>query len=459
MANIYNLKEERLLRKSKVYNDHNMLQQILNNYTKTDRHDPNKVSNKEKIFLHNVYPKLLRQAINEWKPDLTKRPLILDKREIKCEICSAKLKNICFIKNKYNDNEMKIGFNCYKHFSINGQKDMKQLLEESIKLKKIEKFNYEIPGLEDKLNNWDNFIEKEKIYVFRNIKDMYICIRNDIRKLYNEYITNKTNTNKRECEIIAKIKKLLVQAQHEKEKIIDYINDNRENYLIPTKEMINELKTKENLMYLKWIEEDKIITFRTLYRFNNFNFSQKLIPYFNRVLIDYEIEIKEAYRNQNTLGYNLIIRKNKDTKIFCSYKNLCYMFGGFITGEENIDAYNYRDVIEKSKLIDNNSIEYGLYLLNNILGKYDIEIEEYFEDYDEVIWKKNKTYKLSNGTDKIEPKYYIITKIKNISNVLIDILYKTKEYKNKELYDILINNSETKGISDTEEIIKRRNKY
>jgi hypothetical protein len=447
-----------LLIHCEVTKNHDVLLDVINNNPNITKDELREISPRHHQFFETIYPQVLLIAYAEWRGSLENDIEEHKKSEhIKCDICNHDLEYVCKIHNKYNEKTLRIGRDCNRHFSIYNDEDLAKAIEKRKQLSRLEKLDLAHPYIQNRLVNWDDFINKEKKHIFLKIKERYLDIRDEIASLYDEYVKSKSITIEREDLIICLIDKLFNEADIERKKIIIYIEKNRNNILIPSKKMIMSLGTTNNTdIGIKWLEEDAIIKARTLHRFRDEEFSKEIIPKYNELLNHKNIIIHKFNRYRNDIGYDIVFEKNKDVVLFQKYTNLCDLCGMFVTQEYNIEEaieeLDNDSLYNSSELIDAKSIEYALGLMENKLNNNLIEIEQYYHSFNDVIWKKLK----SGDSDK--PKFYYITKIDKIRDKLKDILYNFKKYTEKDIYELLINNSVKVTNSDAYDTIKLRNR-
>ena len=450
MAKVYYLRDIRLIKNSKIIHEHTLLANLFEKYPDLDEIQLKDLSKEEQLFLNNIYPKVKMEAIKEWKVDYSKGVEVLDEHKtIKCQLCNHNIMNLCYIKNKFNNNSLKVGTECVRHFEIKEDVDLDKILQERKYIKRLEKLNFKVPNIETIANQWDLIIEQQPIYIKKSIKSNYLNIGNKIKELYREYTYKKNITLSRETEIIQTINKLIELSQKEKQAILEYVNDNKHNILVPTKEIIINLKKENNSQGLKWIEEDGEIKNRTLFRIKDIEYIKKLIPYFSKALSKSGIMIKYVETYKNKLGYTFTVKRNPNIKLFLHYTDFVIDYGGIVTKEQLFSDINQFEFIRKGKLIDIESINFGLGLIEEELKKYSIKYKEFYDSFNDMLWVKEK------GNKRY---YYILTKLDGLYDLIKRVIYKTEKYNSKDLYDIIMKNSEILKNSDAKELIYTRDK-
>ncbi|EQB3122358.1 hypothetical protein ACYIU8_002205, partial [Clostridium botulinum] len=350
---------------------------------------------------------------------------------------------------KFNDNSLKVGTECVKHFEFKENISLDKILQEQKIIKRLEKLNLQVPNIERTINQWNLIIEQQPIYIKESVRAKYLRIGEQIKEFYNEYVNKKNITIYRETEIIHKINELLKLSKEERQVIINYVNNNKNNKLIPTKKIIRYLQNTNDTQGLNWIEKDGEIKSRTLFRIKDKEYAKQLIPNFNSVLGKAGIMIKDIENYNNKLGYNVSIKQNPNLKLFCEYSEFTMGYGGIITGEDLFLNISQSEVIKMGNLKDIESIEFALGIVENILEIYSIKYEEFYYSFNEILWMKE-----INGKEQ----YYILTNLNGLYDLLKEIVYEIKKYNSKDLYNIIIKNSTKLSNSDAKELRKNRDK-
>lgn len=433
---------------------HPELLSVMTKYPKIELEELEVKSIDEYNFFKNVFPRVKNEAVSEWEGALDQDiKLVENNKRVKCDICGTKIIKICTIKNKHNGKKLNIGTECNKRFKFFNEKDVEMHLKRQQEIRKINKINTEIPDLIKIMSGWKSVLENEDLYIIEKVKGSYLEVGEKIIEMNMEYTKNNLS-QKREDEIISEIKNLLEKSRSLKRNIIKYINSNKNNLLCPTKKMIKSLRyTNSTEIGVKWLEEDEKIQLRTLYRFRDINFANKVIHILNEELNKYGANIIEVnMRSKSDIGYNIVFDINRYCKFYYGYDYICELFGASITGEkENMELFDKNSFIENSILIDDESIEYGLTLIEKRLKHKNIEFVEYYHNFGDVIWRVVKY----NSDDS---KYYYKTSINKINNVVKEMLLSLKKYSDKELFEIIKKYSDILQNKDAEKLIEERSR-
>lgn len=453
MSKAIHKKDLRLLEKCEITKQYGILREIMDRCPDIELEELEESSPEAWRFFGNIYDRVKRQAIDEWE-GTPERDIKHFKKEdkIKCDICNTSIEYVCTIHNKFNKWKLNIGRECNKRFQIFKEKDIDEIILKQKELQRLNQLDEKFPKLIELLKNWTDIIEKEKIYIFESEKKAYLYIGERLNELHKEYTTSKNITELREKEILLEIGELLDQSREEKKNIVKFIESNSNKLLCPTKKMVSSLRLNDyGSIGLEWLEDDREIRLRTLYRFMDEDFTEKLIPEFNKVLEEKDILIKSLRMiDKRNIGYNVILKEIRDCELYIKYDYIAQLCGGKITNEET-DDFNRMDIIKEGQLIDIYSIEYGLGLMENLLSYKSIEMLEYYNQFKDVIWKVNK-----NDSDKA--KYYYQTNIDILKPILKELLYKLKRYSNTEMFGILERYSINLPNSVAEDLIKMRDR-
>ncbi len=454
MAKAIHEKDLKLLKLCKVTKDYPILIDIIENYPNIHLEELKEISDEHVRFFENIYPRVKIQALREWTGSIKKDVKNYKKSDNKvCYICNHALKFVCTIHNKFTGEKIDIGRDCNKHFGIYQEKDIEDILKQEKKLTKLNKLDKNFPRLLELIKEWKYIDYNEDLYIFNSIKERYFDIGEKIATLNKEFL-EKNITILRENEILQEIKLLLIESENEKEKINKFVKENKGSMLFPSKKMVNSLKANGDNTGVEYLEEDGIITTRTLHRFRDEEFCKRLIVPLNNELSKLNIKINSFKRHNKDLGYYLILERKEDCKLFCKYDELCILYGNKLTNNnDNLsEEVTDNDIIKESELIDEYSIEYGLQMIENIIASKGIEVEQYFHNYGDVIWKVKK-----KGSEKA--KYYRLIKIKSIKNILKELLFTSKKYdSNSMLLKILKEIGEDLSNGAAEDLIRMRNK-
>lgn len=443
-----------LLKKSEVTKFHPELLDVMSKYPYIELEDLKLKSIESYNFFVNVYSRVINEAVSEWVGALTQDIRVVDKsKKVKCELCNTNIINVCTIHNKYNGNKMNIGTECNNKFKFLNPNDVEDFLKKQNEIRKINKINTLLPNLTETMINWRRIISESDLYIFENISDRYIEIGEEVNDLQLEYV-NKNISQDREDFIIDNIQKLLKESVPLRDRILHFLEDSKNNILYPTKKMVDSFKYSSNYETSKeFLDKDKKIQLRTLYRFRDLDYAKKVSLIFNEELKKEGARIIDVYKiSKDNLGYNISFDVNKRCKFYYRYEYICELFGASVTGEdENIEEFNKESFLKKGELINNESIEEGLELMSKKLYYFNIEFIEYYNNFGEVLWKVLKD-------DGENAKFYYKADINKIKSVLKELLLSLKRYEDRDIYNILKTNSTKINNGEIKDFLKSRNR-
>lgn len=445
MGKLVVYRERQLITNSKVINDYPQLLRFIKNTPEMDERELYTLENEMQLFFKNIYDKVKKQAILEWNIDISHPIDILeDKHKIRCQLCNHKIKNVCYIINRMNGKRLKVGTECVKHFGIDKSVSIQKLLEERMRIKRLEDLDKEFPGIESKIDQWLSIVDNQPIFIKNDIKYKYIKLGEKASQLL-QYYCEKNLSIPEKRNISEKFHNIFIQRNKEINKIKAYVEKNKNNKLIPSKQIIDSLRRRNQLQALKWLEEDGMIKGRTMFRITDEKFIKSLIIDFNKYLIRFNCRIKGVGTNKGNMGYIIIYNKNKDIKLFCNYRDFCIQYCGLITNEEIYTPLNFNEILKISSIYGEQSIEYSIEILQSYLNNYGIIFDEVYYEYDDaILYDKIK----NNGffiklSDLLQRYKYLIFKIDNMT---------------QNLYQYILSQSKTRYSKQDIEYMKRRRK-
>lgn len=446
-------KEFSLLKYCDITKDHPILLDVMTNHRRIHMEELNLISEDYSRFFENIYPKVKNQLHNEWEGSLDQAVKEYSMEDdIRCDICKTKIKYAFTIKHKRTKKELTIGKECNKRFGILNQKDVNKAIQEREKLKRVDIIDRKYPNLLGKITNWNSIIDYESAYIPHFVKDDYIEIGRNLGGLHKEYISAKKMSCEKEDKLLKDIEQSLKLGDALKKDISLFIDKTKTSDFYPSKKVVDTLRTNGDNVGISWIEKNGLINAGTLFRVKDEEFAIKIIPHIEKAISNRGIKINGFQRYKNLIGYSITIEDKEDCKLFIKYEDLCVTFAEAITGEGDIVDFKIENLINDALLIDEYSIEYGLQLMENALVKQGIIVQEYFDGFNDVLWKVRKN---SNSDDA---KYFYLTKIKGIETCLKELLYNTKKHTSQDIYSLLVKNSNELYNRDAYELVKKRSR-
>jgi|BioPla2DNA2_1021312.scaffolds.fasta_scaffold11179_1 hypothetical protein len=156
-------KEINLLKDSEIIKDYPLLKDFIENTPNmTDKDLPN-LNEDIQLFFRDIYPKVINEARSEWEVEKGSIDYV-EGDKFSCELCGKRpINNICTIENKFTKKRLRIGTDCADGMDKNV--NLKEVLAEKKKIKHIEKINTIFSGIERIINNWNEFIENQDLYI------------------------------------------------------------------------------------------------------------------------------------------------------------------------------------------------------------------------------------------------------------------------------------------------------
>lgn len=421
-------KEINLLKDSEIIKDYPLLKDFIENTPNmTDKDLPN-LNEDIQLFFRDIYPKVINEARSEWEVEKGSIDYV-EGDKFSCELCGKRpINNICTIENKFTKKRLRIGTDCADGMDKNV--NLKEVLAEKKKIKHIEKINTIFPGIERIINNWNEFIENQDLYIKKDVRSKYIEYGVRAKEILSIFCKENT-TNRNRKKLIEEMKTLLKNSNAEKLNIEKYIDSIKESPFAPRKILLQSMSEPNKKAAIEMLEKDGMIRKGTLWRIRDIDYSNSLIKIINPQLkiVDFVIDSVNTYKG--VIGYVLIYKNKKRYKLFCPYSEFCSNFYQIITGEYNSEELCSVAIIDRSEIVDVDCLVNALYDLFNVIkgsifSIYETEYTDY--SYNEIIIN-NKDLKL----------YYILD-LKNFVNLFkIHLLTEKKNYE-KELLNYISHN-------------------
>lgn len=387
-------RELKLVLSSKVIEDYPWLQEFLENNPTIMKKELKESYPEHVNFFENMFLLITKQASEEWESD-SEHPIdqLLGEERIPCELCGHKIKYLCAIRNKFNNNKLTIGSECVKHFGIDLGKSMSQLIKDMHKTKRLNRLNNIFPGINRLIDFWDETINKYSIIIPYKLEKPYLQLGKEIKNIFENYL-EKGNP---EFETVSEKLSDLIKQQKVLLKDIDkYVSKNKTVKFIPTKEVAEWLKRKggtTSLQCLQWLKEDGVVSWRTAFRIEERSFMNSIAADLKNCLKRIGIKYKNITSHNNKNGYVITTQKFPNIQLFLPHKDFFLKHWGVITNTETekIDTpLDLKNVIEISKIFG----ERSLILIMNQLEKLSvpgIKFDGYDLDLKQLILIDKKT--------------------------------------------------------------------
>lgn len=265
------------------------------------------------------------------------------------------------------------------------------------------------------------------------------------KEIFSNYINANFISKQYTLKTYDKMEKIFIEQKRYFKKINYYVEKNRNNKLIPKREVMKWLRRNNQSQALKWLHEDGKIRHRTIFRIQEPNFVKSMVPSFNKVFSQIYIKIENTIFEPSP-GYVMINYMNSRIKLFGEYQKIALKFGGLVTKEEPSNYISLKELLEVSSIYDEESLAAALDEIE-YLTTTKLRFMEPFYEFDEVV-----IY------DKIS-KEFLIVKISEIVNNLIDYIFRIKKANDKEIADYILSTSKRRyDYERIKEIIELRMK-
>jgi hypothetical protein len=428
MGKLVKFRERKLLMFSKIIEDYPLLIEFLETESNMDESELETLPHEMQLFFRNIYKKVLKQAVAEWTAD-TQHPIDIldDDKKIRCQLCNHKIKYVCYIINKLNNNRLEIGTECVKHFGMNLDVPIEKLFREMIKTKRLEELNKFIPNIEIIISNWKEEIDSFPVLIPLNIKKPYLELGNEANELFQEYLNPNNSISKNtKKEFFNEIKSILKQRKEMLKEINEYVLKNVNGPYVPKKEIIDWLKRNNRTQALTWLEEDGKIKLRTIFRIEEPNFMKFLIGELNNHLLPIGINVEGIDEDYKGSGYVFVSQKNPRIKLFCRHYDFMIEYGGLIIGEKIEKELNLKEILKISSVYKEDSIDAAIDALAYLAKRSNIEFKEHYYDFDDVIVFERSSNK------------YIIIKLSRLIENFIDLVFGVGDKTANDLVDYIM---------------------
>lgn len=384
---------------------------------------------------------LISACRSEWKPSASQpvQDLGLSYKEhrIKCDLCGYKyLKIKNQIVNQLNGKTLSIGSECVKEFG----EEIRGLIDKvTIDTRKAEKrllLEKHIPGIRIFIES-TNLVNSFDMIIPLNLSNKLINITLDIKKTYEEFISEKSITKVDQIDLVREkweIKDSIIEV------INSFVDENKFKQFAASFTVKNWILSNNNLTLTKQIREDNgFINWRSIHKVYEENFMRSVLQELNKYLNNENVYIESL----NPVNRRVNLKFSKNNKILhgnISYQDLLLNIGGLLYKEPNVDA-TFKELVDMVKI----SIDSGNLLVNFILNKlYNESFIQEYQSGDELILKHKEVY-IQISTSRLinDMKYlYLEANIKNdflvnwINKHKIKIM-SLKEFENyKQLKDL-----------------------
>ncbi|RDY22926.1 hypothetical protein CHF27_010940 [Romboutsia maritimum] len=432
MSKLVTLSQRNLLLKSDILKDYPKLKSFLETTPDMDSSELHTLDKEVRnLFNSKIFNAISNKAPQEWEVD--KDRTLESAKELKnitrCQICNTKIKNICYIKNKINNNRLIVGSTCVTYFGILDKKELEKILSEREIIRRRAEINKSINNIEKTFQELDLFIEKSPIIIKNKVINKFVVLKSEAVDLHTKYIDSNLDSNEK-IKIINRIKDILPKIRVEKNKIIEYIDKNKVNKFIVTKGIYRSVGYDDRC--IPDLEEDGFVSERNIFRVKDIKFIKSIIGDFNKHLIDHNMKIIRAYEYARDIYYQIDMGNKRYAIVDYKYSDFAFNYGSLVFGEEPLEEISLDKVFRNSKIRSEVTINTILNSIEDIIIKKEFELEDVNKEFNEIIIKncKNDRYIILNFSETIDIfKELAISSNKKLHKDVIDYILSCKNTK------------------------------
>lgn len=440
MSKLVTLSQRNLLLKSDILKDYPKLKSFLETTPDIDSSELHTLDNEVRnLFNSRIFNAISNKAPQEWEVD--KDRTLESAKELKnitrCQICNTKIKNICYIKNKINNNRLIVGSTCVTYFGILDKRELDKILSERETIRRRAEINKSINNIEKTFQELDLFIEKSPIIIKNKVISKFTALKSEAVNLHTRYIDFNLDSYEKK-NVIDRIKEILPNIRAEKSKIIEYIDKNKEDKFVVTKGMYRSVGYDDRC--IPDLEEDGFVSERNIFRVKDIKFIKSIIGDFNKHLIDHNMKIIRAYEYARDIYYQIDMGNKRYAIVDYKYSDFAFNYGSLVFGEEPLEEISLDKVFRNSKIRSEVTINTILNSIEDIIIKKEFELEDVNKEFNEIIIKncKNNRYIILNFSETIDIfKELAIYSNKKLHKDVIDYILgckNTKSYYEMDSY-------------------------
>lgn len=195
--------------------------------------------------------------------------LLPDDKKVTCEVCGRPIKNVFYIKDSINQNSLRTGSECIRHFAIADKQHLDSLLKNAKRLKRREEIEHIFPGIDLRIYQWSNFIENQPIIIQDALTKQYYALGDSLNSIYSSFLKQE-NTSDKDSE--DEIRRILNESDNLIEEILRYVENHKDDVLYPKSRSFRQMEPQG----VDWLKQDVYITPRTLFRIQDDEVAQKI---------------------------------------------------------------------------------------------------------------------------------------------------------------------------------------
>lgn len=425
------MKEHVLLKNSQVIESdpsYKWFRDLLNEYDDITTDVVNGLSNEQQNFFDNMLPKIIQQAISEWKT--TSNNIVVDTGEVsgerRCSICNAKLRYIVYLQNSLNGKELGIGTTCAKHFGFNNGKSFRKLKEEARRISQLNILNEEFPGIANTIDNWNKKIDEFEVIIPLKYEEPYFKLYRKLKSIYDDFLNKKIDES---C--FKKIEYILNKKDDFLEAMKNYSDQNADNIYVPKKSVGKWLRKNNKDRVLETLKKEERLGIGTIHRIAEPSFVEDMIPEINNKIFN-PVNAEIIYSKGSKYIYKF--KSYSNVKLNVPYQEIVLDYCYFLFDRPPVIEINKKSFLEKSNIADINSYES---ILDYLSKKLKSRIYYYDLEYNDMFIHDGDYYQYNNLSTILEATKFHYFDVKQ-EPIKLNSRYKSKPY-NKIDVDELIN--------------------
>lgn len=346
MASILSNQHRVLLANSEVTKEDPFLLKVINYDIEINDKNIKNFSPEEQQIIKSI-PETIKIAETEWIGNPVPEIILDGDERINCSLCGTDNKLIFYIQNQRNGVKLNVGSRCITKFTImeNQGLNIKSIIREATKARRIKIIDARYPEVRVRLNHWRTKLNEFEIMIPNNIEKKYLWLGNEVSKIFDKYI--KSNIKEPDLEIF---QSLFKQADHELDKINEYVEIHKNDKNIVTKELEGWLKNHGFNHAITELKKTGTITINNAGYINEPSYMNKFAQKVNNLPgKPYLCSI-----DTKTLDYVLEIKGYEDIELHILPRYLIQSFGNFLFNNK-VDI-NIKELLKQSKIIDIKSV-------------------------------------------------------------------------------------------------------
>lgn len=395
-------KARNLLAYSQITKEFPVLLGLVDRFEKITSGHAEGITDEEINFLLNMLPSILKQAQAEW----VATGKMLDLKEVaeRCKLCNTKTRYLFYIRNKLNGTVINVGRECIKEYFDDIKSNIpagmsfdtfwRLEVEKANKLRRLQPFYDRYPGAMEMLAGWKSDIERQPILIPADLEKEYMGNYYKGQQLIKQF---KESAEDEGDLILDEFGKIINRQAELLESIKKYVIENESNEFIVTKEIENWLKLNNKRHTLDILKKTGFITIHTFYEIWEPNFLNKLIPSLNKLLHPISLKITGFNDTQNVFYLDFQSR----FKLQCSMGFLMLKLGPSIFRTSS-KPVNKNEIISECTVLNEASLDIIINELNQILEPYNIKLDYYNVDFNDLIIIGKKEVKEEDKEEKKE---------------------------------------------------------